>query len=78
MTEAAGTRRLGTNGYVYAANGMGGYDQVGTSRPVGMTPAQQYEAAGAGQSYHPHTSHSFFSGREGSDPYGGGGQRYHS
>lgn len=45
MFEPAGTVRAGTNGYAYAADGNGGYKQVGTFRPEGMTPAQQYDLA---------------------------------
>ena len=46
------------------------------SAPILSAPAA-YQSASSSQSYHPHSSHSFFSGRDGADPYGGGGERYH-
>lgn len=47
MFAPVGTIAEGTNGYTYAADGQGGFIQVGNRRPPGMTPAQQYAAASA-------------------------------
>lgn len=42
MFEPAGQRKTSTNGYVYESDGSGGYKNVGSTRPAGTTPAQDY------------------------------------
>ena len=46
---APGTVRQGTNGYIYTADGRGGWVQTGRVN-AGLTPAQQYSQANSGAS----------------------------
>ncbi|AKR54318.1 conserved phage mega protein [Devosia sp. H5989] len=71
MFEPAGTLRAGRNGYAYAADGNGGYKQVGTFRPAGMS-AQQQASALAAAAYRPTNAWERMVARESS---GDGGAR---
>lgn len=41
------TRRAASNGYIYEGDGRGGYVRVGTNRPAGVTPQQDYDRRAA-------------------------------